>query len=185
MKYPLSRAVIAEIETATKPRSRRVTLNDAVAMSAALGVAFVHMVVPIDDEEGVELTPDLRVSAPTARRWFRGERALGDPHVYESQRPASEQDFSLAPALTELRNLVADLIATYPRGSFDDDEAEVVAQNIAMSRQLVEIIGVKTEGIRLDLIRKQQQHHERTRKGLDLPDVRVAMTTPKERDGVD
>jgi transcriptional regulator with XRE-family HTH domain len=47
--YKLSRSAIAQIEL----ERRRVTLDDWLALAAALGVAPLHLVVPFEDEEPV------------------------------------------------------------------------------------------------------------------------------------
>jgi transcriptional regulator with XRE-family HTH domain len=67
-----SRSTIAKIEG----RGQRATyakLEDLFAFSAALGVPPVHLIVPLEDETTVMLTPRIRLPAPAARAWIRGQ----------------------------------------------------------------------------------------------------------------
>jgi transcriptional regulator with XRE-family HTH domain len=52
-KPRLSRAAIAEIE---REGGRRIRLDDALAIAAALGIAPVHLIVPFEDPEPIDLT---------------------------------------------------------------------------------------------------------------------------------
>jgi transcriptional regulator with XRE-family HTH domain len=82
---PLNQAVITRIERG----ARKVSLDEAIALAAALDVAPVHLFLPIDDSERVSLTPTLEVSAALARQWARGRRPL-DPantRFYAYQSP--------------------------------------------------------------------------------------------------
>jgi transcriptional regulator with XRE-family HTH domain len=74
-----------------------VTLREVFEIAAALNVAPVHLLVPLDDEEPVEIVPgndDERRVLPArkARAWIRGERVLpgADPRAFARQVPESE-----------------------------------------------------------------------------------------------
>jgi transcriptional regulator with XRE-family HTH domain len=83
MGYELSRSAIAQIELGR----RRVTLDEALALAVALGVAPVHLMVPFEDEAVIsEDAADDGIFEPTkrlkvgnllllpfeARQWIRG-----------------------------------------------------------------------------------------------------------------
>jgi transcriptional regulator with XRE-family HTH domain len=95
--YQLSRAAIAEIERG----NRRVTLDDALAVAAALGVAPLHLIVPFEDEEPI-MSPSPKPDEPgltifdspdelrvgnlalipsEARMWIKGEALYGGAEI--------------------------------------------------------------------------------------------------------
>jgi transcriptional regulator with XRE-family HTH domain len=74
---------------------RSVSLDEAVAIAAVLGVSPLHMLVPLDDS-GVRLAPSMPdVRSASARAWFRGQRPLrrADEPIYYTQTPPSEADW--------------------------------------------------------------------------------------------
>jgi hypothetical protein len=82
---PLNQSVITRIERGT----RKVSLDEAVALAAALDVAPVHLFMPINDEGCVSVTPSIEEPSRVARQWALGIRAL-DPvntRFYGSQSP--------------------------------------------------------------------------------------------------
>jgi transcriptional regulator with XRE-family HTH domain len=86
----LDASAITRIERGT----RGVTLDDAIAIAAALGVSPLHMFVPLDDN-GAQLAPALTVSTVDARAWLRGQRPLdqADEQLFYAQTPESEADW--------------------------------------------------------------------------------------------
>jgi transcriptional regulator with XRE-family HTH domain len=80
----LDRAAISKIENGM----RGVSLDDALLLAVALGVSPLHLFLPRDDNEGVELAPDVQVTAVAARRWIRGLEPL--PGQDDREIPASE-----------------------------------------------------------------------------------------------
>jgi transcriptional regulator with XRE-family HTH domain len=71
---------------------RGVSLNEAVALSAVLGVSLLHMMVPLDDSR-VQLAPQLpAIKTADARAWIRGQRPLRqvDERLFYTQTPDSE-----------------------------------------------------------------------------------------------
>jgi transcriptional regulator with XRE-family HTH domain len=84
LDYKLSRGAIADIERG----ERRVSLDDALAVAAALGVAPLHLIVPFESdrvisEEAADIgifepvaelvvTPKLKMIPMVARSWIRG-----------------------------------------------------------------------------------------------------------------
>lgn len=82
--WPLDRSTIARTEAG--PAQRKVSLDEAIALSAALGVAPIHMFVPRSDDEKLALTPTWTVGAHSARQWVRGRLALASNTVEEDAR---------------------------------------------------------------------------------------------------
>jgi transcriptional regulator with XRE-family HTH domain len=86
--YPKSRETLTKLEGG---RYRGVSLDDAFAIAAALGVAPVHLLVPLDDEAALEVVAGVPVPAPLARAWIRGTLPLTiSPKVDLLQMPDSE-----------------------------------------------------------------------------------------------
>jgi 8-oxo-dGTP pyrophosphatase MutT (NUDIX family)/transcriptional regulator with XRE-family HTH domain len=86
--------------------TRGVTLDDVIAIAAALGVSPLHMIVPLDDN-GAQLTPSLTVPTADARAWLRGQLPLdqADEHLFYAQTPESEADwFPLVPGEWRFQN---------------------------------------------------------------------------------
>lgn len=95
--YTLKRSAIADIESGR----RRVTLDDALAISAALGVAPLHMIVPFEDEDpistdaadrGIFNAPvglkvgGIRLLPIEARRWITGRQIYSDADLSQWER---------------------------------------------------------------------------------------------------
>jgi hypothetical protein len=94
-----SQGTIAKLEKDTT-RADHLTVNEALAISFALSVSPLCMLVPLD-----ELEPRLYISRavqpPTpseARAWLRGEKELigQNPRTFAVQRPDDEQAEALA-----------------------------------------------------------------------------------------
>lgn len=69
----LDRAAIAKIESKT----RNVSLDEALLLAAALDVAPVHLIFPLDDDRAVEIASRSQpVPARDAREWLRGREPL-------------------------------------------------------------------------------------------------------------
>jgi transcriptional regulator with XRE-family HTH domain len=96
----LGRMAISKIENG----QRGVSLDEALMLAAALDVAPVHLFAPLDDDEGVAITPELVVDAVNARAWVRGAEPLpgGDEKTYRTEVPASEWRQSRQPTAREL-----------------------------------------------------------------------------------
>ncbi len=86
---PMNASAVTKIEGGTQG----VSLNDALVLAAVLGVAPIHMIVPMDGDlppvEGLppgdpghptstptDLTDKLRIHPPEARTWIRGDWPL-------------------------------------------------------------------------------------------------------------
>ena len=86
--------------------TRGVTLDDVIAIAAALGVSPLHMIVPLDDN-GAQLTPGLTVTTVDARAWLRGQRPLqeADERLFYAQTPESEAEWmAIAPGASRFKN---------------------------------------------------------------------------------
>lgn len=74
--YQLGRATIAKIEDPTRTRADA-SLEDVLAIAAALDVAPVHLLAPLEDEAVVRITDGLPpASAEIVRDWIRGMAPL-------------------------------------------------------------------------------------------------------------
>lgn len=95
--YPLSRKAVNEIEHG----KRRVTLDDALAIALALGVAPVNLLVPFEKPEilsveaaesgifepsAVLAIGSVRVDPVSARAWIRGVETVGEATMEERFR---------------------------------------------------------------------------------------------------
>src|SRR6266511_5775853 len=67
-------------------------LDNVIALALALGVAPIHLIVPRDGEETVELTKKHRLPARKARLWISGAELLpdSDPVAYIAAMPEDE-----------------------------------------------------------------------------------------------
>jgi transcriptional regulator with XRE-family HTH domain len=69
---PIDRTKVNRVETG----ARAVSVDDALAIAAALGVSPSVLFFPLARSELVRVTPVRVVSAEEGRRWFRGEQPL-------------------------------------------------------------------------------------------------------------
>lgn len=68
----LSRGVLAKIEGNVRGRARTVSLEDAVAIAAALGMSPLNMVSPPSLLDPVEVLPGVERPGGAVRQWIRG-----------------------------------------------------------------------------------------------------------------
>ena len=82
------RTAVAKVENG----NRELSLVEAFQYAHALHVAPVHLFVPTDSDEPIEIGPNLRASPYDVRAWIRGGRPLGlqDPRLYWSAVPETE-----------------------------------------------------------------------------------------------
>ena len=73
--YTLERPVVNRIEQGGT-RAGNVSVEDLLALAAALGLAPVNLLVPLEDEALYEVVPGVPVAARLARAWIRGEVLL-------------------------------------------------------------------------------------------------------------
>ncbi len=82
-----------------KLRPRPVTVDELLALAAALNVAPVHLLVPIDGfRESYQVTGGISARAAYVREWIRGRLPLRDADLREffSQIPRAEHDWRYA-----------------------------------------------------------------------------------------
>jgi transcriptional regulator with XRE-family HTH domain len=90
--YHLTRGAIAKIELGRS----RISLDGALAISAALGVAPVNMFAPMHASDHVLVAPKLTPGSGEVRAWIRGHKPLGDDlldedaHLYYTEAPLDE-----------------------------------------------------------------------------------------------
>ncbi len=84
----LTRGTLAKIECG----ARGVSLEEVVLLAAALQITPLHLFLPVDDDEAVQITPTLSVSAVQARAWVRGHQPLPGmiPRLFHTSVPDSE-----------------------------------------------------------------------------------------------
>lgn len=83
------RSVVANLENG---RRAAVSVEELLALAYVLDVAPVHLVVPLDNDGWLRVTPDVSTSNETARAWIRGLSALpaGDDRKFFSEVPEDE-----------------------------------------------------------------------------------------------
>jgi transcriptional regulator with XRE-family HTH domain len=111
---PTDRATIAKIENGTK---KRILLDEALMLAAALGVNPLHLITPREAGSAVRLAPKLERDSDEVRSWFVGMGALfeGDRKTYEEEVSDDEREQRQNPRtqlfLDAMRPLVDALIA--------------------------------------------------------------------------
>jgi transcriptional regulator with XRE-family HTH domain len=85
------RTHIAKIETG----EREISLEEALLLALALDMAPVHLLVPTDGDEPVQITPNFNCPPADARAWICWKYALPsqDRRMYDLQAP---EDWYLA-----------------------------------------------------------------------------------------
>lgn len=88
---PTARTTIVQIERGGT-RASRAPLEEIMALALALSVAPVHLLVPIENETDVALTPTRTVHAKIARAWVRGIYLFddADPLAFMAELPEEE-----------------------------------------------------------------------------------------------
>lgn len=71
--FPIAHPTIARTET---PGARSVTLDETIALAAALDVCPIHLFLPVRADVDVAITPARVVSPRQARQWVRGQASL-------------------------------------------------------------------------------------------------------------
>ena len=95
----LTENVIENIESRSARASKRprpVTVDEMLALAAALNVAPVHLLVPVDDfGESYRITSGVSERADKVRHWIRGVLPLrdGDPREFFAEVPRTEYDW--------------------------------------------------------------------------------------------
>src|ERR1700690_832533 len=73
--------------------TRGVALDEVVAIAAALGVSPLHMIVPLHNDDLLNVDPQFSTDAVTARAWMRGQQPLrktDDDKWFYSQTPYND-----------------------------------------------------------------------------------------------
>jgi len=88
----MSRVTVTKIEKGTE-RAANTSLVELLAIAAALGMPLVHLLTPREDEQLLEIAPEVTVSAAEARAWIRGLALLpgGDFGAFFGAMPEKEQ----------------------------------------------------------------------------------------------
>ena len=92
--YPMTETTIARIETG----ERKVSLDEAFVLTAALGCQLAHSVAPTDANAKVRLAPKWTTKAGKLRQWLRGQRGgelyVEDARHYYTGALASREDIA-------------------------------------------------------------------------------------------
>jgi transcriptional regulator with XRE-family HTH domain len=156
----IARATLAKIEDGNSTRSNA-SLEDVLALAAALDVSPMHLLAPHDDREALRVTDGLPpVPASLARRWIRGEAHLRfllgignsreDLQSFLAAMPESEFRVSAA-AMGLNKNQIAEAMSGIRSGTppwpggrpLEPDEAERQTQIETLERLLAHL---KKEG---------------------------------------
>src|SRR4051812_23343015 len=99
--FPMHRVTLAKIEKGEK-RALHVELEEVLAISFALGVSPLHMIVPFDPEAQVKVVEKRQAVWPEwMRSWLRGKQPLLDEDAgfFLSEIPAEELEDVMRQAL--------------------------------------------------------------------------------------
>lgn len=84
--------VIAKIETGT----RKVTVDEAFRLAAALDVAPLTLLLPRDDVQGVQIVPDgLPFTGRAVRAWISGDLSVTTMSVFSAHDPTTVPEGSV------------------------------------------------------------------------------------------
>jgi transcriptional regulator with XRE-family HTH domain len=113
----IDRSAIARVESG----DRELSLVEAFQVAWALHVAPVHLFVPTDSDEPIELGPKMEASPAEVRRWIRGQEPLyQDSRIYFSRVPTSELVAAAEAQAAYLRGAAID-VRTEPDESEGDE----------------------------------------------------------------
>lgn len=136
---PIDRATLARIEAG----KRRVTLEEAIQIAAALEVPPLYLIVPRQARSEFSITPTLTVSSETARAWLAGMEPLPGHDWELMEKWAPEQDPELEASMVhmaqeELEKRTEELIeqAAQAAASGVTDEVRQVLRRISTRRRI-------------------------------------------------
>lgn len=114
----LDRSMIARIEGGTK---RRILIDDALMVAAALGVNPLHLITPREANSTVQLAPELERESIEVRSWFVGVRALfeDDARYYEEEVSDDELEIRRNPRVGLFLDAMRPLIDALVEGDFE------------------------------------------------------------------
>jgi transcriptional regulator with XRE-family HTH domain len=86
---PMDRTTIAKLEK----QQREVRLDELIAIAAALDVAVLHLILPIEGDDAVRLAPSLETGVERARDWAGGRHPLNadNARFYYYQSPRDSE----------------------------------------------------------------------------------------------
>jgi transcriptional regulator with XRE-family HTH domain len=130
-----SKGAVAKIENGT----RKVLLDDAIQIAAALDIALVRLLIPLDRNAEVDLSPTQQVTSKDLRQWIAGSQPLrgGDIRTFLADMPREEflihMDSGVAAFTREIEEL-AEWISNDATLSADDlyDELDRLFRRLAV-----------------------------------------------------
>jgi hypothetical protein len=173
--------VIYELERSDSTKKTRVPIEDVFAISYALGVAPLAMVVPEDDDKVVRVTENEPLRARDARAWLRGDlpMGLGDgpqglESFYRSHTPGGGphddvvHEHPQAGQLRQVRqafDVVAGALAELPPSSMyrdfatrrSSDEWEDAVANVQRAQTGLQLVLQLLEAVQRNLKRRQKE----------------------------
>lgn len=178
-------AAMTQSTIARTELGRNVSLNETLALAAALGVAPTSLFLPLESAELVAITPERIVPARHARRWVRGQAPLvaDDARVYAEEVDEEEwrarQDTSLAFLLDRVQELVDATIAEDREAmadAVDDLNAELARIDAAQRRRERRAVPPSDEVRKVDERRKarREERDRRERGSWDTPEEQPA-----------
>jgi transcriptional regulator with XRE-family HTH domain len=107
----IDRTAVAKIESGR----RELTLPELFQFAWALDVAPVHLLVPADSTEPIDIGPNMQASPHEVRAWIRGQLPLfQDARIYYSAVPKSEFE-ATQHRLAEFQRTAPIIVTTNPR----------------------------------------------------------------------
>lgn len=167
--HPLDRTVIAKLE---KGMRQSVTVADLLVLSAALGVPPIALVVPVDQEETVEMLPGRNVPTYEAMTWFTGERRFpgASGSAEDTEDPAMIRTYRAHAKQVDSWNQQTGQAARWAAAAEDDPAAEARATWYAAAIPAVEE----------DIARARR---ELRRYGLRLPELPAGLAHIDQDEG--
>ena len=110
-------------------------------IGAALQVSPVHLLLPIDDETEVAVTPTVTVSAARARSWIRGETRLSDaddPRTWISEVDEASMERLMAEGQAQVHTTADMIQGALERGINADKLMELQERLIAALAKITE-----------------------------------------------
>jgi transcriptional regulator with XRE-family HTH domain len=107
---PTDRTTVLKIEKGETTRARNVSLREALAIAAALEVAPVHLIAPLEDDVLVAVTDEHVITAKHLRGWIRAELFLpgGTARGIAAGMPESELRRMFASRIAQAAALTPD-----------------------------------------------------------------------------
>jgi transcriptional regulator with XRE-family HTH domain len=132
---PMDRSTLARLEKGDK--AQLTPVDRIFVLAAALGVNPINLLVPLEDDSVIAITPNTKVSASFARAWTRGLVGLPGAGFNFAEMPESEVRSLVRGIVTEGKDKLALML-------MDQDKLDAYVRRI--TAELRGEIPVETEG---------------------------------------